>query len=372
MDPQPLVFNRNNPVTVSVERVHGRPQGARSAVAKTLSPNGQVIVPHWTAGTDDRHWNLWNRELLAYSSGLTDSFSDVGLRGPRLLDTVQWPDDSVELLLEDVAGRSGGELTLEDHRRINHKLGRAQASAMVTLGDESIPSGQRAWTSVPWLSKNWIRQYASTRLNRPTVYADKSLWEHPVVVEGFGADRHVIRQGFGELYASANKWFDLLEALPQTLCHLDFWPNNAIAASDGTDVLIDWAFVGWGAVGEDPGNWIPDSVFDHFVEPEEIDALESTVWDAYRMGLESHGLDGLAVELARLGLCSSAVKYIWLPGMMVMNADHVGPTAYGSREGYPLHVVFARRAPMLLRLLERIDEAERLLVELRGDLSWLP
>ncbi|MCB1257081.1 MAG: phosphotransferase [Microthrixaceae bacterium] len=372
MDPQPLVFNRNNPVTVSVERVYGRPHGVRSAVAKTISPNGRVIVPHWTAGTENRHWNLWNRELLAYSSGLTDSFLEVGLRGPRLLETVEQPDGSFELLLEDVAGRTGGELTIQDHQRINRRLGQAQAITMVMPDNESEPGDQAAWTSLPWLSKNWIRQYASTRLNGPTVYSEESLWEHPVVVEGFGTDRHVIRQGFGGLYASANKWFNLLEVLPQTLCHLDFWPNNAIAVSDGTDVLIDWAFIGWGAVGEDPGNWIPDSVFDHFVEPEDIDTFESAVWGAYRMGLESHGLDRGTVELARLGMCASAVKYIWLPGMMVMNADHVGPTAYGSQEGYPLHVVFARRAPMLVRLLEWIEEAERSLVELRSDFPWLP
>lgn len=378
MEPERLVFNPNNPVTVAVERVVDPLAGISRAVRKTITPHGRVVVPHWTAGTDEQHWNLWDRERRAYESGVVDAYATAGLRSPRLCAVNQRSDGAVELLFEDVGGRTGSALKLEDHRRIAHRLGRAQGLIATDPRDF-------AWSRAPWLSRQWLRKYASSRLDGAAVYGDERLWAHPVVVAGFGAGRHELRRRFGELYDSATKWFDLLDALPRTLCHLDLWPNNAIAATDGTDVLIDWAFVGWGAVGEDPGNWVADTIFDHCMEPEDLQRLEATVWDAYRAGLvdsrwstapdpsghRSGAARDVPSELARLGMCASAVKYIWLPAMMVRNADHVGPTAYGAQDGFPLEVVFARRMPMLLRLLAWIDEAEHLLGELRRELPRL-
>ncbi|MEZ5310546.1 MAG: phosphotransferase [Microthrixaceae bacterium] len=384
MERRVLVHNPNNPVTVSVERITGpfdrkplaalvsQAGGADSVVVKTLTPAGAVIVPHWVAGHDTDHWNLWNREVFAYTTGVVDSFVDAGavreftegfergLRAPKLLASLDGGDGSVSLILENVKGRTGAELTLEDHARIAAGLGEAQGRLCEANGEP------QAWTDLPWLSRSWVRKYATTRIPGPGVYQNVQAWEHPVVIEGFGSKRHEIRRRFGELYQGSGRWFSLLESLPQTLCHLDFWPNNAIAAKDGSDVLIDWSFVGRGAVGEDPGNWIPDTIFDHFMEPSELEAVESAVWSSYRSGLERSGWD-LPIDLARLGMLASAVKYIWLPGLMVERADHSGPTAYGAQEGFDLAEVFARRLPVFMRLLDWIDKADSLASKLGSD-----
>ena len=49
--------------------------------------------------------------------------------------------------------------------------------------------------------------------------------------------------------------------MPPTVCHLDVHPHN-LFDGDGVDdtVLVDWAFVGIGALGEDPANLIVDAV----------------------------------------------------------------------------------------------------------------
>lgn len=384
MERRVLVHNPNNPVTVSVERVTGPfddpslteiANGASSMVLKTLSPKGEVVVPHWTTSNDADHWNLWNRELLAYTSGLVRQFDiggapgdSLGVRAPTLLGRIDNSDGSVTLCLEDVDGRTGAALTRDDHQRIARRLGRSQGTLRGRMkpvdtgpshSDARPHSGDSGFWQAPWLSRSWVEKYATTRLRNDDIYRDTQAWEHPVVVEGFGDGRHEMRRRYGELYRHCDRWFDTLRSLPQTLCHLDFWPNNAIASNDGSDVMVDWAFVGWGAIGEDPGNWVPDSVFDHFVEPDEIRSFESAVTDAYLSGLAEVGCDA-PEDLVRLGMMASAVKYIWLPGLMVERADHSGPTAYGGQEGFDLVEVFARRAPMLMRLLEWIDEAERL------------
>jgi hypothetical protein len=353
----PLVHNQNNPVTDSVDRVVVRDADGveRSAVRKVLRSDGEVVVAHWTTADDPAHWNHWRREDLAYTSGLVDAFAPDGLRSPALIDRVGRSDGAVELWLEDVAGRPGSEWDLADHRRFARRLGAAQGR----LRDRALPDDD-------WLSRGWLRAYSLSRPPGPAILDDDEAWNHPVVVDGFADSRDRIRGGFADLWAEVDWWFDLIDRLPRTLCHLDCWPNNLVAGADGTDVLLDWSFVGIGATGEDPGNHVPDTFFDHFMEPEAFAALDRVVWEAYAAGLESAGWPHPA-DLARLGMVAAGVaKYLWLPGLMVWNADSQVPTAYGGREGYPPIEVFRRRAGVFTALLAWADEARRLAASLLG------
>lgn len=357
-----LIHNRANPVTRDVQRVVlgagsdlGEP--GSTVVVKTICADGPQIVPHWSAGSEDSHWNFWSREAQAYRHHIPDEFRGGGLRGPKLLDRVEMPDGSIQLWLEDVTGRSGHDLDVRDHVRIADRIGRSQGA--LSPGPNGPTAEQRDLLALPFLSNGWMRSYALSRPAGPAIHQDPEAWEHPVVVAGFGEARHRLRARFAELYRDAPRWFDLLDSLPRTLCHLDFWPNNAIAAGDidqPDDVLIDWAFVGGGAVGEDPGNWVPDTLFDHFMEPERFAELDSAVWHAYAAGLDAAGWLW-PIEYARLGMCASAIKYVWLPGLMVSTADHKGPTGYGGQPSYPLVEVFRRRGLVFEQLLRWLDEA---------------
>jgi Phosphotransferase enzyme family len=345
---EPLIHNRNNPVTDGVDRVgiataDGRPL---TAVRKVLRGDGDVVVPHWTTADDPDHWNYWRREDLAYTSGTVDAFVVDGLRGPHLLDRVVRDDGSIELWLEDVRGRPGHTWEVVDHARCFGRLGAAQGR----LGAGATPTDG-------WLSRRWLRSYSSSRPPGPAILDDDEAWDHPLVVEGFGPRRGAIRAGFRQLWADHDRWFGVVESLPQTLCHLDCWPRNLIAADDGTDVLIDWSFVGIGAIGEDPGNNVPDTFLDHFLEPDRFDELDDAVWTAYAGGLEAAGWPH-PTDTARLGMVAAGVaKYLWLPGLMVGNVDLTTPTAYGGQDGYPLVEVFRRRAKVFEGLLRWAEEA---------------
>jgi hypothetical protein len=52
------------------------------------------------------------------------------------------------------------------------------------------------------------------------------------------------------LWAARYRVLGASEATERTLCHLDVWPANLIDHA-GSSVLLDWAFTGDGAVGED-------------------------------------------------------------------------------------------------------------------------
>ena len=53
------------------------------------------------------------------------------------------------------------------------------------------------------------------------------------------------------------------------------WPNNLIRRPSGEVVLLDWAFTGDGALGEDVGNLIPDSVLDLLFPHDALDELDA-------------------------------------------------------------------------------------------------
>ncbi len=341
---EPLVFNPNNAVTETVERL-GLSDGT-SVVRKVVRGDGPTPVAHWAAGAHPAHWNHWRREVDAYDSGAVRAF-EPHLRAPEVLARVT-PSASREVLfLEDVRGRSGFDLDARELAAVAGALGRAQGSRPAGT-PTGFGSGSREWT--------WA--YASSRPPGPIGYLDERRWEHPVVLDGFGEQRHEIRRRFAELLGELWWWRRLLAGCPQTFCHLDFWSPNIVLDGSGA-VLVDWAFCGSGAVGEDPGSLVPDAMLDHQFPPEEYEDLDRRVWEAYEAGLGEAAWPH-APELARLAACASVARYAWLPAAMVANADHSGPTGYAGAQGPDLVEVFARRRVVLLAMLERIDEARRL------------
>jgi hypothetical protein len=197
---------------------------------------------HWAASEDPRHWNYWRREALVYESELPER---LGLGAPRLLELEETTDGDVGLRLEHVDGRHSGELTIDDLEATALALGRAQ-------GRPDLPAE-------PWLSRSFLRDYSRTRAVDWALLEDDDAWAQPLMREHFPPD---LRAGLLRLRASRERLLSLSERLPRTVCHLDVWPNNLIRRTSGEIVLLDWAFTGDGALGEDVGNLIPDSVLD--------------------------------------------------------------------------------------------------------------
>lgn len=263
----------------------------------------------WPASRDPDDPMWWRREADAYASGLLPGEE---LRAPRCA----WLDEraaEVELWLEDITGTPATEWPLERYGPAARALGRWQGAY---LAGKALPRER-------WLARGWLRAYVDRRA------AD--FGAAPARAQRVWDERALFLSWIGHA--------------PQTVCHLDFWPRN-LFDDHGATIAIDWAYVGIGAVGEDPGNLVPDAVWDGFLPGQAVRALGDLVWTEYLGGLRDVGarFDERAVRLAFAA--SAAVKYAWIEPRMI--ADDAAPE------------LWEQRAPVLDLVEELADEARRL------------
>jgi hypothetical protein len=252
---------------------------------------------HWLSGADPAHWYYWRREPLAYESGLVASFSG-GLRGPHCYVAAEGPGEQVRLWLEDVGARPAPGWPLERYGVAARHLGRAQGAFLV---DRPLPDE-------PWLSRDWLRAYLSQRRENVELLDDPAAWAVPLVARFLPPD---LARPLRQLWDDQPRLLEVLDTLPRTLCHLDLHPKNLFDVG-GQTVLIDWSFTGLGAIGEDSGNLVWDSVHDFHVRPEDVERLWELVAGGYAAGLADAGWDGEPALVRRAMAVSVVVKYAWV------------------------------------------------------------
>ncbi|HET9170400.1 MAG TPA: phosphotransferase [Actinospica sp.] len=291
-----LRHNEGNGATGGIWRVA---EGSRSRILKVARHGEAAPGSAWVTSEDPAHFNYWRREPLAYGSGFADAaYRDGGIRAPRLEEAVTLEDGSIELWLEDVEGGDGFSFSVARLGRFGHELGVGQArwAGRVPGLDE-----------VSWLSRGWLRQYVASGPGHD-VEASEEAWTHPVAQvwpERVRASLRRLREDRMAVLARA-------EALPRTLCHLDCWPANLIEDPAGTTVLLDWAFVGEGAIGEDPANLIIDSVTDGLMDAALLPEIAEAVSVGYAEGLTDGGLRMPEGEVRRAIATCAVAKYNWL------------------------------------------------------------
>ena len=353
-----LTHNPASGVTGGIWRVE---RGGRRLVCKLLTPptfrgpRDAAVPPWWSASDDPRHWNYWRRELLAYQDRLVDAWGEPELDMATLVDVVERDDGGVELWLEAVDGEPGAAFSTERTAAFAAALGRGQGR-LATDGapaEGSPPPAPRF--DRPWLSHSFLATYPESKPVDEELFHDDRRWDHPLVRDTLGP----LRPRLERLRDERSRFVALLDGLPQTLCHLDTWPHNLIGRPDGRTVLLDWAFAGRAALGEDVGNLVPDSVFDLLVPSSRLPALAAAVTEAYVGGVAESPWGG-DERLALLGMRASAVKYHWLAPLMLAQADREEHPDYGGVGTVDPRVRYAERAAGLALLCDWADEARAL------------
>ena len=324
-------------------------------IVKHLSryrPGGQSDYErHWTANSDDpRRWNYWAREALAYESGAVQSFATAGLAAPQCVG-VEITDDDAIVALQFVDGIPADRWSIADYAEAARALGAGQAAYLV----------DSTFAATPWMSQGFVRDYSTEKPVAWELLDDDHAWQQPLVRDCFPAE---LRAAVGELHHRREELYAILESQPQTLCHLDFWTKNLIKTTSGF-VLLDWAFVGIGAAGEDIGNLVPDAAFDHFIDPSQLPELRAAVLGGYLAGLAAAGWNGGPPDVEST-MAASAVKYDWLTPLMLERASAAVHMQYGGAGPIDATQLYTTRGVALLDNAEQGLRALSLAAARRG------
>ena len=308
----------SDPGTWTSEEIHEAVPAATLGLWRVRGADWSVVVklvghrrgghPNWRAGTDVDHWYYWRREANAYESGLLSSLVG-GLRPPACYLAAERPDRKVALWLEDLAAATPATTWAPDRYGLAARhLGRAQGA--IVVGTTPLPEAR-------WLSRDWLRAYLTQRDADMGLLADPEAWDTELARRWLPAE---LGPALAALRAGQDLFLEALDDTPRTLCHFDLHPANLFASGDDGTVLIDWSFVGIGALGEDAGNLVPDAVLDFHVTPRAIGELYDVIAAGYLAGLRDAGWDG-PPEVVDLAMRASiAAKYAWIAPAMLRAA----------------------------------------------------
>jgi hypothetical protein len=240
---------------------------------------------------------------------------------------------------------------LDDYHRVAVAAGESAGTHLARGGPPSRP----------WLVQGFLRSVLadgglwSGFMSRESA---GSVWTLPLVQESF--DR-VDNERYDLLWARRHDLLEVLDRLPQTLCHNDFHRRNVMLPKDETrsPVVVDWAFTGTGGVATDAAHLTSGTLFFCDVEMKQAQVLDATVFDGYLEGLRRSGWGG-DERLVRLGFAASIALWegVQLPGWVGLQlSDHAAEADVERLFGASAASVRGAWIELYQFALQRADEA---------------
>jgi hypothetical protein len=341
----PFSYQVVNPMSAGIYRISGTAHDAGTAVEwsvilKIALADYDVLLARFPSRDrpELEHAYLWDREVLAYESGIFDRLP-AGLAAPRAF-LADRRADSCWLWLEDL-GDGGGRWDVARYAEAARHLGRFNGA---------FPEGA---FDASWLTRDWLRTWLLAGLaSRAHLILDNdAIWDHPIVRAGFVANaRERLRRHWERRAAT----LDRLRDRPHTLCHLDAFRKN-LFDRNGETVAIDWSYLGLAPIGTEVGHLVIGSVA--FADRrQDIRELAAAGLDAYLTGLREAGWNG-DDDVVRRGFALSAVRWTFMLGWLTAVLDPQRRAATEKWAGQPLEETVAQAGGRTTYLLDLIEGA---------------
>lgn len=332
---------RIHSVTGGVYRVRGSTdEGTAFSLVVKVVRHGVDGTPDglWLSGADVGHRNYWKREWLAFDSGLLAGLPGR-LRAPGTRLTTQTADGDCWVWMDDVGGRTGKALTLDDYRTIGFALGTTQGS---------YAAGATALPDQPWLSRRWLHGWVEASAPMAENIGDDSVWGDPRL-----APLRSLRERAAEVWSRREELLATVEMLPLTVTHYDFWPANVFVTDDGGVIAIDWSQIGLGGLAQDLDQLTLDPVWMQVWPDADPRRLERMVLAGYADGLRASGLDVDESALWQWYAAAAGVRYVpMLGGQPRTAADPAAASEQERRFGLPYATIAANKARAIERAVE--------------------
>ena len=267
-------------------------------------------------GRQPNSWLYWKREALAYDSGFLET-SAFGIRPPKCFGVAFASDPAARIFIEAVSDAQP-VWTMDTHARAAEALGIFNANCA------GMPDIKRhEWMAVG-RAHSWTAIAADTFCDLEGLKNDRvsSRW-----LAGSNLGRTL------DLWRNVDPLRRVLEELPKCFCHHDAFKRNLLFHHNSDDeteiVAIDWAFAGYGVIGEEIAAMVGASLMFFEIKPDEArDAIE-VVFQSYLRGLEMSGWTGSSTDV-RLGFCAATAMMFalgalgpWLPLLKDPNLSSV-------------------------------------------------
>lgn len=299
------------------------------------------------ASNDPGAWNYWQREALAYQSGLLAQLPG-GIAAPRCYAVQEQTDGSVWLWLEEIQSVPGA-WPLARHGVAARHLGQFNGAY---LAGHPLPAAQ------PWMTWGRTRQWVE--FTSPYVERSSQWAATPVGRRWFGHNSFARMQ---RLWAQVEHLLQAFEHLPVCYCHHDAFCRNLLhrANQDGSPetIAIDWALTGFGRIGEEIGVTIAVALEFLDVTPGQALELDRTVFAGYMDGLHDVGWRG-DWRLARLGCTANALMVtglMWNLFCLELLQQPAGSALVTGMMQRPVDEIIAHYAELLPFLFDLGDEA---------------
>ncbi len=287
----------------------------------------------------------WKRELLLVQSGLLQRIPGP-VKAP-IFYRVDETSDGAWLWMKYIDRHRANPWVLDDYAFAARQLGYWNG---ICIKEMALPTE-------PWLAKQHYRSWLSD-------FNPEEDWQFLLHQKYISDD---IRNRCDRLWAERERFFSVLENLPQIFSHFDSQRRNLFIrkSEDDQDELIsvDWAMCGLGPLEAELNSLIGMSSGLLEWSPTALPELDGAAFGSYLQGLHEAGWSGDADQV-RLGYVAWLAVYFGcaiVPGLTAWWCTHENRPAALKAFGIAEEELFQQMLPLLDYSLNCADEARALM-----------